>query len=307
MTVPIITSLLVIILGTYLLRLLCRKSGSGYLRRTRRTGAVVNRPPCHYRTARKPAWVRSAIIRLKALHPDAGCRKIADHFNRQFAAHRGMTVSKSYVAGIFRKYAYAIRVQRNRIHHRLGKPGPTMRILGLDLTGKTDEAGLLHMILGLVDHGSRANLALKTLETKSSIAILRVLLDVIEKYGKPTIIRTDNERIFTSRLFRFGLTVLGIQHQTTDLHCPWMNGRIERFFLTLKQKLDRWAVPDAQSLDQSLATFRLWYNHLRPHQHLDGRTPAEVWNGTDVYRRRSTKTQWFSAWDGLLTGYYLPP
>lgn len=270
-------------------------------------GAVANQPVCHSRTTRKPAWVRSKIIRFKALHPDEGCRKIADHFNRQFAASRGMVVSKSYVAGVFRKYEYEIRVQRNRVNHRPGKPGPTMRILGLDLTGKTDEAGLQHMMLGIVDHGSRANLALTTLKTKSSIAILRVLLKVVEQYGTPRTVRTDNERIFTSRLFRFSLLFLGIRHQTTDLHCPWMNGRIERFFLTLKQKLNRWTVPDAQSLEQSLAAFRLWYNAVRPHQSLHGRTPAEVWNGTDVYRRHSTKTQWFSAWDGLLPGYYLPP
>ena len=32
---------------------------------------------------------------------------------------------------------------------------------------------------------------------------------------------------------------LGIRHQRTEPHCPWQNGRVERFFGTLKASLDR--------------------------------------------------------------------
>ena len=233
--------------------------------------------------------------------PDLGCRKIADTFNRLHADRRQMTVGN-----ISRKHAYAIRVARQRINHRPGRAGPRNRIWGLDLTGKTDEAGQLHMIAGLIDHGSRADLTLSALRSKGSIPILRLLLDAIERYGRPRYLRTDNESVFTSRLFRFSLWCLGIRHQTIDPHCPWQNPRIERFFLTLKQKLRQWTVPDQAALNRSLAEFRLWYNHIRPHQHLQGRTPAEIWNGADVFRRRSTEIQFFKAWDGLLTGYYLP-
>lgn len=113
-------------------------------------------------------------------------------------------------------------------------------------------------------------------------------------------IRTDNEAIFTSRTFRTGLALMGIRHQRTQVACPWQNGRIERFFGTLKNKLDRWIVKDAAQLDTSLRLFRFWYNHVRPHRHLDGATPAEVWSRPGKGRRHE---QWFEAWDGLLTGY----
>jgi len=89
-------------------------------------------------------------------------------------------------------------------------------------------------------------------------------------------------------------------------HCPWQNGRIERFFGTLKSKLDRWTVHDLSELSTSLKYFRLWYNHVRPHQNLQGSTPAEVWNSKDICQRCSQKEYWCEAWDGLLTGYYLP-
>lgn len=276
-----------------------------YLRYGRR--ATADEKPPYYRTRHKPDWVPDAIVYLKAMQPHLSCRDIAHLFNRLYAATRQVTVGKTYVSDIIKRRAYAIADIRRRVRGRQGKPGPLNITWGVDLTGKTDTAGNLHMILGVVDHGSRKNLSLTALKNKTSIAILRVLLDVIENRGAPRFIRTDNESCFTSRLFRFGLRLFGIRHQTTEIHCPWMNGRIERFFLTLKQKLDHWHVPDFQALQQSLAEFRFWYNQVRPHQSLYGRTPAELWHGTDVYRRHSTKVYWFSTWDGLLSGIYIPP
>ncbi|MGH8427534.1 MAG: integrase core domain-containing protein [Gammaproteobacteria bacterium] len=82
---------------------------------------------------------------------------------------------------------------------------------------------------------------------------------------------------------------------------------MEHHFGTLKGKLDRWAVENFAELQTSLDHFRVWYNHVRPHQSLQGRTPAELWTGRDIYQRRPRKALWFEAWDELLTGEYLPP
>ncbi|OGS97669.1 MAG: hypothetical protein A3H31_12150 [Gallionellales bacterium RIFCSPLOWO2_02_FULL_57_47] len=86
-------------------------------------------------------------------------------------------------------------------------------------------------------------------------------------------------------MFRRGLKLLGIRHQLTDPGCPWQNGRIERLFGTLKEKLDQWQVPNIAQLNCDLSTFRYWYNHVRPHQNHDGRTPAEAWSGVDPYAK----------------------
>ncbi|MFO8024659.1 integrase core domain-containing protein [Thiohalophilus sp.] len=98
---------------------------------------------------------------------------------------------------------------------------------------------------------------------------------------------------------------MGIKHQNTDNGCPWMNGRIERFFSTLKQKLELWEVDNLAQLNGALGQFRTWYNFVRPHQNLAERTPAEVWQGVDVYANRPRREYYYSAWNGLLTGYYL--
>lgn len=143
------------------------------------------------------------------------------------------------------------------------------------------------------------------LKDKTSVTLLRHLLNAVERFGKPKILRTDNETVFTSRLFRLGLWLMGIRHQTIDKGCPWQNGRIERFFGTLKEKLNQIEVYSREGLNDALKQFRFWYNHVRPHQNLDGRTPAEVWADRDIFQQKAKQKYWFEAWDGLLTGIYL--
>lgn len=92
-------------------------------------------------------------------------------------------------------------------------------------------------------------------------------------------------------------------------------GRIERLFGTLKQKLDQLTyspLPHAgeglgerEQLNRDLAIFKHWYNRIRPHQNLNGNTPAEAWNKINPYAKPPKTECWFQAWDGLLTGYEL--
>jgi len=260
-------------------------------------------PGVHRYCQPKPEWVKRKVIRLKALMPQAGCRAIAHTFNR-LHEHKSMTVGKSYVNELLRKHQYEIQVLRRKIKHKWPRPVPHNLIRGVDLTGKTDSTGKMHAILGIVEHRSRACLCLSALADKASVTLLECLIAAIRKYGKPQFIRTDNEAVFTSKLFRFGLWLLGIKHQRTEVACPWQNGRVERFFGTLKERLNRWEVASHEELAHSLHLFRFWFNHVRPHDYFDGRTPAKVWCGK---RGNANRAKWFEAWDGLLTGYWLPP
>jgi len=254
---------------------------------------------------RKPDWAVEEIIRLKALMIDAGCRRIADTFNRLHAARHRTTVSKTWVAVTVRRHRLEIEARRREWKRRTPALTPVNRLWGMDLTGKADVEGRVHSILGILDHGSRLAVGLRAIPDKATITILRALLDAIEQFGSPRALRTDNEAIFTSRRFRFVLWTLGIRHQRNEPHCPWQNGRVERFFGTLKERLDRWQVGGHDQLALALGDFRAWYNHVRPHQHLGGRTPAESWAGIDPLAATPTSVSYFSTWDGMLTGFYL--
>ncbi|MDO8812811.1 MAG: integrase core domain-containing protein [Gallionella sp.] len=259
----------------------------------------------HRHSPQKPEWLKAEIIRLKALMPQAGCRSIADICNRRFAVSRKVTVGKTYVHQILQQHDYEIQILRRNLKHTKPKAVPRNLIWGIDLTGKTDTKGSLHFLFGILDHGSRALLHLQALHEKTSRTLIACISEAIRTQGKPKIIRTDNEAIFTSKQFRLGLKLLGIRHQLTDPGCPWQNGRIERLFGTLKQKLDQWQVAGIAQLNRDLDVFRYWYNHIRPHQNLNGKTPAEAWRGINLYNKPPKQERWFEAWDGLLMGYEL--
>jgi putative transposase len=294
--------------------------GFPYLRQTfvGRIFSLLRQPSRHYRriaqtetaspirrNRAKPEWVKREVLRLKALMPHGSCRKIADCFNRRFEFSRHMTVGKTYVSDTIRKHLYEIRVLRKQIKNRKPRAVPVNWVWGMDLTGKTDTTGKLYMLLGIVEHCSRAVLCLRALRNKSSWTLLGHLFLAIGQYGKPRFVRTDNEAVFTSRLFRLALFLFGIRHQTTDLHCPWQNGRVERFFGLLKESLDQLAITSFNALNSALTEYRFFYNHVRTNQNLGGATPAEAWAGINPHITQFKQEFWFEAWDGLLQGYYL--
>ncbi len=57
-------------------------------------------------------------------------------------------------------------------------------------------------------------------------------------------------------------------------------------------------------LQNALDAFVVWYNEVRPHQSLEGRTPWEAWHGIDPFIHLAKRVRFFSAWDGLLTGFH---
>jgi len=275
-----------------------RRRALGYRRLAATPVAYICTPP-------KPAWARKEVIRLKALMPEAGCRGIADSFNRRFAAKRRTTVGKTFVSELLRKHRYEIDIVRRQIKNAQPRPVPKNLVWAIDLTGKATLDGETQIVLGILEHASRAALWLEALETKSSWMLILKLIEAIRCYGKPRAVRTDNEAVFVSRTFRFALLILGIRHHRTDPGCPWQNGRVERFFGTLKAKLDRLAVDSFDSLNGVLAEFRFFYNHVRPHQNLAGLTPAEAWEGEAAFAQPPRYEYWYEAWNGLLSGYYL--
>jgi transposase InsO family protein len=118
-------------------------------------------------------------------------------------------------------------------------------------------------------------------------------------------LKLDNHPVHDAACFRFIMRCVGIRLSFTKLASPWQNGRIERLFGTVKACLRAFAIRDTRHLELSLSHFRYWYNEARPHQHLGGRTPSQVWRGLDPYRRAPTQALWFQAWDGRLRGWVL--
>ncbi|WP_423009632.1 transposase [Undibacterium sp. JH2W] len=250
----------------------------------------------------KPRWVLHFV--LERFAEGKSYRQITMEFNRLYA-YRGMTISLGTVYNWIQKHCTEMEAIRKETRNRFLEPGPANLRWRIDGTGKMDSSGVTHFILGIVDHGTRMNLLLQRLELATSVTILECIKDAMQLFGQPKIIRTDNASVFRSKKFRRALKELGIHQEFSAPGKPWQNGRIERLFLTLKEKLNLTTPVNGMMLDCMLNDFTTWYNFIRPHQHLHGYTPAEVWTGVDPYISAPKSVQYFSAWDGLLTGYYL--
>lgn len=264
-------------------------------------------PPSLQRHRKKAAWVATRLVRLKAMMPTTGCRKLADIFNRQYGNHprHPATVSKSYVATILRRDRLAIVRLRRELKHRVPHSVPRNQTWAIDLTGKQDAAGVVHDILGIIDHGSRRFLGLQLCLQSNALTLLGHLFLAMGRYGVPRNLRSDNAAVFTGRWFRWGLALVGIRQRLSDPGCPWQNPIIERAFGTLKQVLNPLAVASSHTLAQLLSEFDIWYNAVRPHQHLDGATPLEVWHGIDPYRNPVKIALPVEFWNGRLQGVVL--
>ncbi len=296
---------LVALLTRWVLRFGCSPPGSPATAR-RGKPADPKQVPDQRLCQPKPEWVRTRVLHLKALMPEKGCRKIAAifiHMNGHLE-----TVSKSYVANTLKRHHEEMMRLRAEIKHRQPRPLDKNHTWALDLTHVPGESGLAdRLLLGILDHGTRACLLLREVPDKSTLTVLRALLDLFRVYGRPRRLRTDNEPSFRSAWFGGALALCGVRHQLITPRCPWQNGRIERFFATLKSRLLRW-VADAgvpAHYQPDLDVFRGWYNHLRPHQHLGGLAPTHAWATTAP--RPGAPAVYVSAWGGLLTGFHQLP
>lgn len=73
------------------------------------------------------------------------------------------------------------------------------------------------------------------------------------------------------------LIELGIKHRYTKPYRPQTNGKVERFWRTLEDDLLRETDFDSiEELKDELLQYLVYYNHQRPHQGIDNKTPVEM-------------------------------
>ncbi len=78
-----------------------------------------------------------------------------------------------------------------------------------------------------------------------------------------------------STAFRDAVAALGAQQRFIKPHCPWTNGKAERFNQTLAYEWAYATVFDSsQQRVNSLTTWLHGYNHHRPHTALEGQPPV---------------------------------
>lgn len=136
-------------------------------------------------------------------------------------------------------------------------------------------------IAALLDGHSRKLLSLRLFgRAPTTEDMLSIMSRAIADFGKPRFVVTDHGGQFQRR-FRRSLKRRGIACISGKVRSCKFNGKVERFFRTLKlwQRLAALFI-GTRSIQKRLDGFRAWYNTGRCHQAIDGLTPDERWTGT---------------------------
>jgi len=73
------------------------------------------------------------------------------------------------------------------------------------------------------------------------------------------------------------LIEMGIKHRYTRPYRPQTNGKAERFWRTIEEDLFyETSFDSVEQIKDELLQYLVYYNHERPHQGINGKTPAEV-------------------------------
>ncbi len=152
--------------------------------------------------------------------------------------------------------------------------------------GKHFRAGaqrLKRVALSFLDDATRFGLGILVGTAESTVLFLRLLYEVLLRYGLINALYLDHGPGFISGDTRSVLARLAIHLVHGRVRYPQGHGKVERYHRTLKQQVLR-CLPAHPEVDPdcSALTLRLnrWlreqYNHT-PHESLDGKTPSERW------------------------------
>ena len=133
-------------------------------------------------------------------------------------------------------------------------------------------------LFAVLDWASRRVLAWRLSNTLTTDFCVEAVREAITRYGTPEIFNTDQGCQFTSQEFTGLLKDHGIQI-SMDGAGRWRdNVFVERLWRSLKyEEVYLHAYETVRDAQEGMARYLTFYNQLRPHRALDGRTPDRVY------------------------------
>ncbi|HUY90455.1 MAG TPA: IS481 family transposase [Pirellulales bacterium] len=223
---------------------------------------------------------KRTIVMLKQLHPDWGCQRISDELLRGPA----MAASSAAVARVLHEAGYQMEERVTRPHpdkprsFERAKPNQLWQTDLFTFVLKRQNRRLY--LVAFMDDHSRFLVSYGLHASASSALVLEVLRAAIASYGPPDEILTDNGPQYVTwrgkSQFSRELEQQGIRQVISRPKHPQTLGKVERFWGTLwRECLQRAVFLDLEDARRRIGLFIDHYNFQRPHQGLDGLTPAD--------------------------------
>lgn len=178
-------------------------------------------------------------------------------------------------------------------------------IFQLDFTCVFDLSGRQIFVLGIIDYHSRNLFSLSATFNPTRDWIIQQFCNATaDGFELEAGIIADNDSIFGNWIETDLEKFFGMQVYRTPYKQPWKNGRIERFFGTIKNEVfSRVEIKDVVHANRLCAKYQEHYDLLRPHQALNGSTPGEgnrIVESVNEFRFKKVK-----AVGGLITKFEL--
>jgi transposase InsO family protein len=227
-----------------------------------------------------------AILEARDAHPRWGPRKLEVVLKRRFGA---TTPSERTIARVLRR-ANKVRKRRKRAVVDVVDHAPRVVATACNDVWTVDFKGYWRARDGsrcdpltVRDACSRFVLAIDLCRATTE-AVREIFERLFTKYGVPSAIQSDNGVPFVSVKARGGISTLsawwmslGIRILRSRPGCPQDNGGHERMHADVAADVEERPQTTAEAQQRALARWRQEFNHVRPHDALSGKTPAEVY------------------------------
>jgi transposase InsO family protein len=257
-----------------------------------RAGGYEALEPRSHKPRSCPHETSSEIVRaivklrseLQSQGHDAGARTIAYHL----AQKSDSSPSRSTIWRILKREGLITpqpqkRPLCSRIRFEAQLPNELWQVDG---TCWRLASGEVVEILNLIDDHSRLFLRSEAFFRVKAADVVKCFYAAVELHRLPYSLLSDNAAVFTGSsrrgkvLLESELERLGVLFKNSRPYHPQTCGKVERLHQTLKRYLARQAPAQTLSeLQGQLDAFVHYYNDIRPHTALSGRTPLQAYSG----------------------------
>ena len=224
------------------------------------------------------------IDELHLQYPFAGSRMLRDLLKqvgyKVGRRHVRTLMRRMGIDALYRKPNTSRRHEQSQVYPYLLRDLPIVRpnqAWAADITYIPMRRGFVYL-MAVLDWYSRRVLSWRLSNTLSTDFCLEAVEEAIDRHGRPEIFNTDQGSQFTSAEFTGLLTLNGIRISMDGKGCWRDNVFVERLWRTIKyEQVYLHAYGSMDDARMHLKEYLEFYNSIRPHRSLDGRTPDAVY------------------------------
>jgi len=236
----------------------------------------LSRSGYYYRSVKNDQEAIEALQALADRYPAYGFRKLFALLRRAGRKWNHKKIYRLYRLLKLNKRRKGKRRLPARIKQPLQQQQAINQSWSMDFMSDSLVCGRKFRTLNVIDDCSREILAIEIDTSLPAPRVMRTLDRIIEERGKPGQIRVDNGPEFTCSLFAAWCSDKGITLHYIQPGRPMQNGFIERFNGTYRREiLDAYVFFELYEVRKLTEQWVDQYNHHRPHEALNNKTPME--------------------------------